>query len=277
MRAVGVEDSGLTPVPRGAVTAHAVQAAVSAYAITSVAVILMASSTPLREVLLMLALDTIGVTLPTFMVVREQLDLRAVYRHHPRLKGMRSHRSNPFDLYLYTQGDSVIRCFTDQRGQTLAAVRRGDVIEIVKVNLTDESPRVEDHGVEIALTKRVSWALRLLGFPVMTPFWLVVIGGLNHFLGLGMGWPLIVIVIVAVSMSALSMPIPGGFMMARFIEKRRPEVRRMKQELDVPRTVVEGLLGKRVVTCYRVTESSWLAAVRERDVIRLVTVTNEES
>lgn len=275
MRAVGVEDSGLTPVPRGAVTAHAVQVAISAYAITSVAVVLMMSSEPLREVLLMLALDTIGVTLPTFMVAREHLDLRAVYRHHPRLKGMRSHRSNPFDLYLYTQGDSVIRCFTDQRGQTLAAVRRGDVIEIVKVNLTDESPRVEDCGVEIALTKRVSWALTLLGFPVMAPFWLVIIGGLNHFLGLGMGWPLIVI--VAVCLAALSMPIPGRFMMTRLIEKRRPEVRGMREELDVPRTVAEGLLGKKVVTCYRVTESSWLAAVRERNVIRLVTVTNEEA
>ena len=45
----------------------------------------------------------------------------------------------------------------------------------------------------------------------------------------------------------------------------------------VPRTVAEGLLGKKVVTCYRVTESSWLAAVRERNVIRLVTVTNEEA
>lgn len=261
-------------MPRGAVTAHAVQAAVSAYAVTSIAVVLMASSTPLREVLLMLALDTIGVTLPTFMVVREHLELRAVYRHHPRLKGMRSHRSCPFDLYLYTRGDSVIRCFTDQRGQTLAAVRRGDVIEIVKVNLTDESPRVEDHGVEIALTKRVSWALKLLGFPVMAPFWLVIIGGLNHFLGLGMGWPLIVI--VAVCLAALSMPIPGRFMMARLIERRHPEVRGMKEELDVPRVVAEGLTGKRVVTCYRVTESSWLAAVRERDVIRLFTVTNEE-
>lgn len=275
MRAVGVEDSGLAPVPRGAVTAHAVQAAVSAYAVTSIAVVLMMSSEPLREVLLMLALDTIGVTLPTFMVVREQLDLRAVYRHHPRLKGMRSHRSNPFDLYLYTQGDNVIRCFTDQHGKTLAAVRRGDVIEIVKVNLTDESPRVEDHGVEIALTKRVSWALTLLGFPVVAPFWLVIIGGLNHFLGLGMGWPLIVI--VAVCLAALSMPIPGRFMMARLIERELPQVRRMKEELDVPRVVAEGLAGKRVVTCYRVTESSWLAAVRERDVIRLVTVTNEEA
>lgn len=274
MRAVGVEDSGLTPVPRGAVTAHAVQVAISAYAITSVAVVLMMSSEPLREVLLMLALDTIGVTLPTFMVAREHLELRAVYRRHPRLKGMRSHRSNPFDLYLYTRGDSVIRCFTDQRGQTLAAVRRGDVIEIVKVNLTDESPKVEDYGVEIALTKRVSWALRLLGFPVMAPFWLVIIGGLNHFLGLGMGWPLIVI--VAVCLAALSMPIPVRFMMARLIERELPQVRRMKEEVDVPRTVAEGLLGKKVVTCYRVTESSWLAAVRERDVIRLVTVANEE-
>lgn len=46
MRAVGVEDSGLTPVPRGAVTAHAVQVAISAYAITSVAVVLMMSSEP---------------------------------------------------------------------------------------------------------------------------------------------------------------------------------------------------------------------------------------
>lgn len=274
MRAVGVKDSGLTPVPRGAVTAHAVQVAISAYAITSVAVVMMMSSEPLREVLLMLALDTIGVTLPTFMVAREHLDLRAVYRNYPRLKGMRSHRSLPADLSLHTQGDSVIRCFMDRNGRMLAAVRRGDVIEIVKVNLTDKSPRVEDYGVEIALTKRVSWTLTLLGFPVMAPFWLVVVGVSSHILGLDMGWPLIVI--VAVSMSALSMPIPGGFVMARLIEKRRPEIRGMKEELDVPRTVVEGLLGKRVVTCYRVTESSWLAAVRERDVIRLVTVTNEE-
>ena len=274
MRAVGVEDSGLAPVPRGAVTAHAVQAAVSAYAVVSALSVLMMSSTPLREVLLVLVLNAIGVTLLTFMVVREQLELRAVYRNYPRLKEMWSHRPQPADLFLYTLGGSVIRRFTDQHGQVLAAVRRGDVIEIVKVNLTDKSPKVEDYGVEIALTKRVSWALTLLGFPVMAPFWLVIIGGFNHFLSLGMGWPLIVI--VAVSMSALSMPIPGGFVMARFIEKRRPEVRMMKQELDVPRTVVEGLLGKRVVTCYRATESSWLAAVRERNVIRLFTVTNEE-
>lgn len=274
MRAVGVEDSGLAPVPRGAVTAHAVQAAVSAYAIVSVLSVLMMSSTPLREVLLVLVLNAIGVTLLTFMVAREQLELRAVYRRHPRLKEMRSHRPQPADLSLYTRGGSVIRRFTDQHGQVLAAVRRGDVIEIVKVHLTDKSPKVEDYGVEIALTKRVYWALRLLGLPAMVPFWLVVVGVSSHILGLGMGWPLIVI--VAVSMSVLSMPIPGGFVMARFIEKRRPEVRRMKQELDVPRTVAEGLAGKRVVTCYRATESSWLAAVRERDVIRLVTVTNEE-
>lgn len=274
MRAVGVEDSGLAPVPRGAVTAHAVQAAVSAYAVVSALSVLMMSSTPLREVLLVLVLNAIGVTLLTFMVAREQLDLWAVYRRHPRLKEMQSRRTQPFDLSLYTRGDSVIRCFTDWNGQVLAAVRRGDIVEIVDVHMTDKSPKVEDYGVEIALTKRVSWALTLLGFPVMAPFWLVIIGGFNHFLSLGMGWPLIVI--VAVSMSALSMPIPGGFMMARFIEKRRPEVRGMKEEVDVPRTVVEGLLGKRVVTCYRVTESSWLAAVRERDVIRLVTVTNEE-
>lgn len=274
MRAVGVEDSGLAPVPRGAVTAHAVQVALSAYAVVSALSVLMMSSAPLREVLLVLVLNAIGVALLTFMVVREQLELRAVYQRHPRLKEMRRHPSQPADLSLYTRGGSVIRRFTDQHGQVLAAVRRGDVIEIVKVNLTDKSPKVEDYGVEIALTRRVSWALRLLGFPVMVPFWLVVIGVSSHILGLDMGWPLIVI--VAVSMSALSMPIPGGFVMARFIEKRRPEVRRMKEELDVPRTVVEGLLGKRVVTCYRVTESSWLAAVRERDVIRLVTVTNEE-
>ena len=274
MRAVGVEDSGLAPVPRGAVTAHAVQAAVSAYAIVSVLSVLMMSSTPLREVLLVLVLNAIGVTLLTFMVAREQLELRAVYRRHPRLKEMRSHRPQPADLSLYTRGGSVIRRFTDQHGQVLAAVRRGDVIEIVKVHLTDKSPKVEDYGVEIALTKRVYWALRLLGLPVMVSFWLVVTGGSSHILGLSMGWPLIVI--VAVSMSALSMPIPGGFVMARFIEKRRPEVRMMKEELDVPRVVAEGLLGKRVVTCYRATESSWLAAVRERDVIRLVTVTNEE-
>ena len=274
MRAVGVEDSGLAPVPRGAVTAHAVQAAVSAYAIVSVLSVLMMSSTPLREVLLVLVLNAIGVTLLTFMVAREQLELRAVYRRHPRLKEMRSHRPQPADLSLYTRGGSVIRRFTDQHGQVLAAVRRGDVIEIVKVHLTDKSPKVEDYGVEIALTKRVYWALRLLGLPVMVSFWLVVTGGSSHILGLSMGWPLIVI--VAVSMSALSMPIPGGFVVARFIEKRRPEVRMMKEELDVPRVVAEGLLGKRVVTCYRATESSWLAAVRERDVIRLVTVTNEE-
>lgn len=274
MRAVGVEDSGLAPVPRGAVTAHAVQAAVSAYAVVSALSVLMMSSTPLREVLLVLVLNAIGVTLLTFMVVREHLDLRAVYRNYPHLKGMRSHRSLTADLSLHTQGDSVIRCFMGRNGRMLAAVRRGDVIEIVKVNLTDKSPRVEDYGVEIALTKRVSWTLTLLGFPVMAPFWLVIIGGFNHFLGLGMGWPLIVI--VAVFLATLSMPVPGRFMMARFIEKRRPEVRGMREELDVPRTVVEGLLGKRVVTCYRVTESSWLAAVRERDVIRLVTVTNEE-
>lgn len=274
MRAVGVEDSGLAPVPRGAVTAHAVQAAVSAYAIVSVLSVLMMSSTPLREVLLVLVLNAIGVTLLTFMVAREQLELRAVYRRHPRLKEMRSHRPQPADLSLYTRGGSVIRRFTDQHGQVLAAVRRGDVIEIVKVHLTDKSPKVEDYGVEIALTKRVYWALRLLGLPAMVPFWLVVTGVSSHILVLDMGWPLVVI--VAVSMSALSMLIPGGFMMARFIEKRRPEVRGMKEELDVPRTVAEGLLGKRVVTCYRVTESSWLAAVRERDVIRLFTVTNEE-
>ena len=274
MRAVGVEDSGLAPVPRGAVTAHAVQAALSAYAIVSALSVLMMSSAPLREVLLVLVLNAIGVTLLTFMVAREQLELRAVYRRHPRLKEMRSHQPQPADLSLYTRGGSVIRRFTDQHGQVLAAVRRGDVIEIVKVNLTDKSPKVEDYGVEITLTKRVSWALRLLGFPVMIPFWLVVTGVSSHILGLGMGWPLIVI--VAVSMSVLSMPIPGGFVMARFIEKRRPEVRGMKEELDVPRTVVEGLLGKKVFTCYRVTERSWLAAVRERDVIRLFTVTNEE-
>lgn len=274
MRAVGVGESGMTSVPRGAVTAHAVQIAVSVCAVMSAIVIVMMSPLSLKDVLLMLVMGVTGSALPTFMVAREQLDLWAVYRRHPRLKEMQSRRTQPFDLPLYTQGDSVIRCFTDWHGQVLAAMRRGDVVEIVDVHMTDKSPKVEDYGVEIALTKRVSWALRLLGFPVMAPFWLVIIGGFNHFLGLGMGWPLIVI--VAVSMSVLSMPIPGGFMMARFIEKKRPEIRRMKEELDVPRVVVEGLLGKRVVTCYRVTESSWLAAVRERDVIRLVTVTNEE-
>lgn len=264
----------MAPVPRGAVTAHAIQISVSVCAVVSTVTVLMSSNLVLRDVLFLLFASVWSSAIPTFMMAREHLELRSVYQRHPRLRRMRRHLGQPADLSLYTQGGSVIRCFADCSGQVLAVVRRGDVVEIVKVHLTDRSPRVEDYGVEIALARQVSRSIMALGFLVMVPFWLVVSGGFNHFLGLGLGWPIVVVAII--SMSALTAAIPSGFMMARLIVRRCPEVLRMKEEPDIPRAVAEGLAGKRVVTCYRATESSWLAAVRERDVIRLVTVTNEE-